>query len=524
MPVQCSHCGQRIPRDDAQFCSYCGMPLAADSQAPRALKKPSVAPVQRIRRPEQSRSRSALQEQIARQPPFSSPQKTTDDSASDEQKNEEEQTIDVDWPAWPAPLTHVSVAGQADLAGPLEARAASDTDMPSESEIPARSPQIKTSGTEEKKQEQNAPARSPESQKEKTDAAAHSASLDELPTMQMESVRAEQPPSGQDEGDGEEIPVEDRPTLLVEAVELEEQSEQNPATPVQKKADAGDKQDQQKKQQTDAGDITQMNTTQMPVAPQNARITAETPLQSLQSARSAAVPPVISEQEQTSPLIAVAGKHETIAQEHVPQQGYVPFTPAYQPPAELPATPPVRPATTGRRFSVLLVTGLLLVLVLLGTGTWIFVARPFSVPEVTKPLVEFKDTGLRVALLYPNGWKYQIERDKATVRFHDSSRAFQFTLIAADAAGSSVDKFLQQQVSQQGVTNAKAGTPLSFSGATWQQTQGNVQISGANYTCTILVTEHGNRLFALVELAPQSVYSDAEQSIFGPMRQSFRFL
>ena len=83
---------------------------------------------------------------------------------------------------------------------------------------------------------------------------------------------------------------------------------------------------------------------------------------------------------------------------------------------------------------------------------------------------------------------------------------------------------LQQQAAQAAMAGGKVGTPLSFAGASWQQIQGTVQQSGANYTEVIFVTIHGNHLFKIAQLAPLSTYASEESLCFAPMRASFHFL
>jgi hypothetical protein len=65
---------------------------------------------------------------------------------------------------------------------------------------------------------------------------------------------------------------------------------------------------------------------------------------------------------------------------------------------------------------------------------------------------------------------------------------------------------------------------LSFAGASWQEVQGSVQQSGANYKATLLVTMRGERYYAILQLAPSSTYALEDQLVFSKMRSSFHFL
>lgn len=166
-------------------------------------------------------------------------------------------------------------------------------------------------------------------------------------------------------------------------------------------------------------------------------------------------------------------------------------------------------------FSLLLVVGL---------GIWIVKFQPFSVPAVTQPQQSFKDVHLGLSLLYPTGWIAQVDHAQSTIHFYDSSHTAEVMIVVKNAASENVAQYLQQQVRQLGMTGARADTALSFAGVTWQSVQGSVQVSGANYTATILATVHRGRLFGLIQLAPQSIYADEDRLVFADMRSSLQFV
>ena len=184
--------------------------------------------------------------------------------------------------------------------------------------------------------------------------------------------------------------------------------------------------------------------------------------------------------------------------------------------------PPVQRAR--RSFPAVIVIASLAVLLLGGLGAWVMIFQPFSVSPVTDPTQSFKSINLRVSLLYPTGWIVQVEKSKSTVRFSDSSQTAQVVLVTAGATNNDLSRYLQQQATQMGITGAKQGTQVSFAGALWQQIQGTVQKSGANYTTTIFVTVHDHRLFTLMQQAHQSIYAQEEELIFLPMRSSLQFM
>lgn len=184
---------------------------------------------------------------------------------------------------------------------------------------------------------------------------------------------------------------------------------------------------------------------------------------------------------------------------------------------ELPISAPRR--RSQRRLPFMMVSVLLFVLVCVGVGTWIYRYQPFSVAPVTQPQQSFKDTALGVSLLYPNGWTSKIDRSKATLYFADSSSTAQVT-ITITSAGGDLNQYMQQQVTQLALTGAKPGDPVTFAGSSWQQIQGTIQHSGANYTVTLFATMHNGHIVTLLQQAQQTVYPEEETTIFAPLRAS----
>lgn len=177
-----------------------------------------------------------------------------------------------------------------------------------------------------------------------------------------------------------------------------------------------------------------------------------------------------------------------------------------------------------RKLPYVLVVALLIVLIGAGVLTWIVAYQPFSVATITNPQQSFSDPQLGISLQYPNGWDQQVDTAKSAIHFYDNrvSRTTQIAIVLT-GANSDVTRIVQQQASSLGMTGTKAGKPLAFAGATWQQWQGTVLQKGASYTCTILATVHGNHLYTLVQQATSDTYADAEQYFFAPLRQSLQF-
>jgi len=180
---------------------------------------------------------------------------------------------------------------------------------------------------------------------------------------------------------------------------------------------------------------------------------------------------------------------------------------------------PARSRTRGR-LPILIVGLLLIILIIGGIGAWIAVYQPFSIAPITRPQLSFSNTRLGIALSYPNGWTQQVVSDAA--HFYASNHTAEIDIDVANAGD--VNQALQQQATKLGLSGTKAGTALAFAGTTWQQSQGNLQQSGANYTVTLLAAIHGSHLYTIVQQAPQSNYADWEKAFFSPLRSSLQFL
>ncbi len=72
MAKHCTHCGQELPKDDAQFCSRCGMLVSSESSDPQVLtenrSQPGVVQTPMTPIPETREAKPGLREQIAQQP------------------------------------------------------------------------------------------------------------------------------------------------------------------------------------------------------------------------------------------------------------------------------------------------------------------------------------------------------------------------------------------------------------------------------------------------------------------------
>ena len=204
------------------------------------------------------------------------------------------------------------------------------------------------------------------------------------------------------------------------------------------------------------------------------------------------------------------------------------FSPGIVPAQDTRQTPPpqvsVPPKPHRKSRKPLVLVSLLLLILIGGVGAWVVVWQPFSVPGITQPQQNFKDTRLGFSLLYPGGWRFQVDQGKTTTHFYDSSHTAQVDIVVGFANGGDLGQYLQQEASHLGMTGQKKVSPLSFAGESWQQIQGSVLEGGASYTETVIVTVHNQHLFTILLLAPQITYAQEDQLVFSSMRSSFQFV
>jgi hypothetical protein len=207
----------------------------------------------------------------------------------------------------------------------------------------------------------------------------------------------------------------------------------------------------------------------------------------------------------------------------LPQSQFPPAQPARQtPPVSMPVPPLARPKKNNRK-RLAIVFGLLFILLLGGLIAWVIVTQPFAVPQITQTTQNFKNTSLGLSLQYPQHWAVDVNKQNGTVHFYDDNHTDQVNITVVVAGNQSMNQYMNKTVSSLGMTGQKTQAELSFAGATWQQLQGSVQQSGANYTATLLVTMHGEHYYTILQLAPSSTYPLEEQLIFSKMRSSFQF-
>lgn len=169
---------------------------------------------------------------------------------------------------------------------------------------------------------------------------------------------------------------------------------------------------------------------------------------------------------------------------------------------------------------------LLVIFLVAGTGAYYVIEQPFT-NSLAQVYQLYQNNSLGFSLDYPEKWQASVDQAHGIVHFADSSQTGQVELATSTASGQTLNQYLTAEIASLGITGQKAAAPVSFAGATWEQTRGSLIESGATYMAVLYVTQHDGRFYALVCLAPASpasVYAQMEQEDFGPLRKSFLFL
>lgn len=197
-----------------------------------------------------------------------------------------------------------------------------------------------------------------------------------------------------------------------------------------------------------------------------------------------------------------------------------------QTPPPLVAVPPTRRPKRRKSRKSMMIVLLVLLLLIVGGGlaTWLVLYQPFTVAEITQPQQTFSNTQIGVSLQYPRGWTARVEAQKSTVLLADSSQTARFSIVFTTTSGGTVNKYLQQEATQLTMTALKPGAAQTFAGTSWQQLHGNVLINGATYTETLFAAMHQQKVYTIMQLAPQTIYVQEEQVAFSAMRSSFQFV
>jgi hypothetical protein len=213
-----------------------------------------------------------------------------------------------------------------------------------------------------------------------------------------------------------------------------------------------------------------------------------------------------------------------------------PVTPTPIPQSQFPLSQPVRQTPPGsmpvpslaspkksNRKRLAIVFGLLIIMLLCGVIAWVILEQPFAVPEITKTTQNFNNTSLGLSLQYPKNWAVDVNKNNGTVSFYDDNHTDQVNITVVVVDNQSMNQYMTATLNSLGITGQRTPAALSFAGVTWQEIQGSVLQSGANYTATLLFTMHGKYYYTILQLAPSSTYPLEEQLVFSKMRSSFQF-
>ncbi len=441
MSIQCTNCGQTLPRDDARFCNNCGTYVSTDPHSPQSLSSPEDAPI--LPGEQAHKNRSALREQRAQQPSFQPPRRPRS-----EQDNP---------PPWISQLN----TPEHSKTSPAKTEADRLADIPTIS-LPGG---------------QRRPVSEVEPLTKKEDES--------LPHAQVDAPLEGQVP--------QKSPVREL------HIKVWEQEEPLPA-PLPEKSGPAPAKEEKAAVRGDENIIADIPTVVVERTNGQARPLISLPMPGMQTPRFyTSTPPF--EQPLTQPV-----QQPSLSQKPSPS--------AFVPPARRP-----------KRFVPLLFTIILLCsFVAVVFWAWTYIFQPFSIPPVTQPQQSFQNAGLGVAMSYPNGWTVQVDQNNGTAHFSDSTHTARFSIVVVASNGQDAGQYLLQEAKQLGLTAPKPRPPFSFAKASWQQVQGSVVQNGANYTEALLMTTHADRLYSVIQQAPQVTYADEDQVIFSTMRSSFRFL
>lgn len=478
MAIQCTHCGT-VLKENARFCNICGTLVPSHPLTP----KPNVSPISA----QADNSEGGMRESVTQQRPPSRPTRST---------------LPDKPPAWMNQLengVHASVPSNSvrDRQQPFPQTSGSDSNVP-QLDFPAQGPELQTPSSARelrvKVWEQGQPTG-------KTEQDART------------QIRQKQRPLDNDE-------VDDLPTRPLVA---EAPSTIKPRPPINTPSRKG--------QAALSANVDQLDTV---------------PMVTHRSVKPNTVSRSVVDEQQHQPWQQQDDPHgrTTVRQQSStasspPQRTTGSFDQDYQvaPPVvsthNLRQTPPPlvavpsarRPEKRKSRKSMTIVL-LVLLLLLVGGGiaTWLVLYQPFTVAGVTQPQQTFSNTQMGVSLQYPRGWTARVEAQKSTVQLADSSQTARFTIVFAPTSGGDVNKYLQQEATQLTMTAVKPGAAQTFAGTSWQQLQGTVLINGATYTETLFATMHQQKVYTIMQLAPQTTYAQEEQYAFSAMRSSFQFV
>jgi hypothetical protein len=458
----CTYCGTPLPGDDARYCTKCGMLVPSHPFSPKSLSSSPATTAQG------SPSRTIVREQMAQQPPFRGTERTTRDVP----------------PSWISQLdTHTLDDDKEEPELPRRGSAPVDFPLPEavapmqRGNIPGRPLHVKVWDDAVDTDQ------SSQTQMDESDGVDHDMEL--LPTRPLSASMPGVAPARKNT----DVPPAARPARDAHVDEVEQLDTVPLATP-------------KRAQQTLWPSVEGVS--QPP--PRNLfadEARASHPISPFPAVVPAAPGRPAPPRSMTSQAVSQPGVAQQIA---------------------APPVAPLRPKRGQRKRPLAVMLVVLVILIVAGAIAFVIVKQPFSVAGVTQPQQAYSNTQLGFSVQYPRGWVAAVDSGKTTVSFSDTSHTDQFIVLTGGNA-SNISQYLQQEASKSGMTNEQTNLPsLAFGGASWQQLEGSILVNGASYTETLLATAHGSGFVMIMQLAPQSTYSQEEQLVFSSMRTSFQFL
>ncbi len=518
MATLCNRCGQPLPREDARFCNRCGADMLPKAGSPPIPRRTQVITDQNSSPASGRGARPALREQIAFAPP--SPPVAPGDV-----------------PPWLSRLDKMSASP---IAKPRIQNFSPDT-PPGVESSPETGRPASPGGSHAPQRElrarvwegdgANSPdLHAPVDVRDRTAAPSRNDQQEE---------QAQVPPAPPQQRAEEPSGVEDRPTVPVPSAPAGKKDGSSPSPAVRAEQFASGN--------PHAGEG-ESGGADLPTRPLMARLSvpeqvhpqrsSERPFPAQSYRQPVPVPPQSLPGQKREPQQGFAAQPTSNPGQPLTRQqpvmSPVPLSsPGFQQPvtAQAPATiertPTPVPARPVRRKSRMrLVVVLVMLFVLLGGGLiyWIVAYQPFSVPAVTSTSLPFSNASLGIALQYPQGWTSRLDAAHQTATFFDAGHVDQLTISAIASSGTSASAYASKEAAQLGLTAQKNLSPITFAGTVWQRVQGTLLVSGATDTETVLVAQHGNRLYTIAQIAPAVTYAGADGLFFAVFRAHFQFL
>jgi hypothetical protein len=175
---------------------------------------------------------------------------------------------------------------------------------------------------------------------------------------------------------------------------------------------------------------------------------------------------------------------------------------------------------TSKRTPFVAMLALVAVVIVIGVAA-IAMTNPFGNSVDTSPRQTVQNSALGVTLSDPAGWKQSTSGNTWTLS--DSTKTAQMTITQSAPTSTDLAGYLNKQATQMEMSNAKAGSTVTFAGTSWMQERGDYLNQGATYSGTIYAAIHNGHLYTLTQVAPKVTFNDEERLVFSPARTSFKF-